>query len=158
MSRKRISRKAFVRTGALCGLGAGAALSSACGSLEAQHTAEELEIEGRRSREERAVKLGDVIARESELEVNSSLRFDDAETGGPAVLVRREDGGFVAYHALCTHERCPVFYRPENRRIVCPCHGAEFDPARDGVPDTGPAQAPLPNVTVEVRDGNVVRV
>lgn len=82
-----------------------------------------------------------VIARESEVAFNSAVRFIDAETEQPAVLIRLVGGEFVAYSALCSHEGCPVSYQPEPQRIACPCHGAVFDPARGGAAEVGPPRS-----------------
>ena len=105
-----------------------------------------------------AVGHGETIAKESGVATNSAVRFIDAETEQPAVLIRLPDGRFVAYAALCTHERCPVFYQPDSHKILCPCHGAVFDPTEGGAAVVGPAQSPLEEMKVEVRDGEVLRL
>ncbi|MEP7378618.1 MAG: Rieske 2Fe-2S domain-containing protein [Chloroflexota bacterium] len=46
-----------------------------------------------------------------------------------AIVIKMDDGSFVAYDALCTHEGCRVGYDTVAAVIYCPCHGAEFDPA-----------------------------
>jgi thiosulfate dehydrogenase [quinone] large subunit len=43
-----------------------------------------------------------------------------------------------------------VGYDPNNRILVCPCHGAEFDPARGAVPIAGPAPTALQAIRVEI--------
>ncbi len=88
---------------------------------------------------------------------NTAFPFTDADTGQQSVLVHLENGEFAAYSAVCTHQACTVAYRPENGKLACPCHGSVFDPARDAAVETGPARAPLPEIPVEVRGGEVVR-
>lgn len=163
MGEAHIPRKEFIRLTAAAGLVASAAsLMAACGGgevPEAGKTADGVTIDGVRiaTKIEPAVGPGEMIARESEVAPDSAVRFIDAETEQPAMLIRLQDGRFVAYGALCTHEKCPVFYQPGDRRIACPCHGAVFNPAKGGVAEIGPAQVPLPQMKVEVRDGRVVR-
>ena len=96
---------------------------------------------------------GQAIARASEVQPGSAVKFEDA--GNPAVLIHLQSGDFVAYSAVCTHQACEVAYR--NGQLACPCHGSVFDPASDGAVVTPPAQQPLPKIPVEVRGGEVFR-
>ena len=51
-------------------------------------------------------------------------------------VLRDESDGFLAFGSICPHEGCNVStYR--SGRIVCPCHGSQFD--KRGVPESGPA-------------------
>jgi thiosulfate dehydrogenase [quinone] large subunit len=78
--------------------------------------------------------------------------------GDPAIVIKMDDGSFVAYDALCTHEGCRVGYDSISAVIVCPCHGAEFDAADHGAVLAGPtniALAELPLV-VDPSAGTVV--
>jgi len=72
--------------------------------------------------------------------------------------VRLSDGSVVAYSRICTHAGCEVGYDTRSHLLVCPCHGAEFDPAHDAQPVAGPASAPLQaiRVVVDRANGNVV--
>ncbi len=96
---------------------------------------------------------GQAIARASEVQPGSAVKFEDA--GNPAVLVHLQSGDFVAYSAVCTHQACEVAYR--NGQLACPCHGSVFDPANNGAVVAPPAQQPLPEIPVEVRSGGVFR-
>jgi cytochrome b6-f complex iron-sulfur subunit len=96
---------------------------------------------------------GQAIARTSEVAPGSAVEFKDS--GQPAVLVHLQSGDFVAYSAVCTHQRCKVAYR--NNQLACPCHGSVFNPASGAEVVNGPAQRPLPEVPVEVRGGEVFR-
>ena len=46
-------------------------------------------------------------------------------------------------------------YRPENGKLACPCHGSVFDPARGAAVKTGPAQTPLPEMDIEIKEGEI---
>jgi cytochrome b6-f complex iron-sulfur subunit len=73
--------------------------------------------------------------------------------GKPVVVAQPEAGKVVAFSAVCTHQGCTV--RPNNKMLVCPCHGSQFD-AFTGAVVNGPAASPLPSVAVKVDGGNVV--
>ena len=78
------------------------------------------------------------IAQVSSVQNNSSVSFTIASNGDPGILVRLNDGKFVAYDATCTHAGCPVDYDSGSQMLVCPCHGAAFDPAKAAAVVQGP--------------------
>lgn len=82
--------------------------------------------------------------------VNSAAQYTDPGSGDPALLIRMPDGHFVAYDAVCTHAGCTVQYDPSQREIVCPCHGAVYDPAHGAQVLAGPAPQPLATLHVSV--------
>lgn len=90
------------------------------------------------------------IATVSQVSANSSANFTLASNGDPGVLVRLSSGSFVAYDASCTHAGCPVQYDPSTKLLLCPCHGAAFDPAQSAAVVQGPADTPLASVPIHV--------
>ena len=60
----------------------------------------------------------------------------------PAMLTHFADGTLVALTAVCTHLGCTLHYSPPAPRIVCPCHGGQYDP-HTGQNLAGPPPAPL---------------
>lgn len=86
---------------------------------------------------------GTTIAQASAVQKNSAVTFTLAQTGDPGVLIHLNSGQFVAYDATCTHAGCQVDYDPDSQHLVCPCHGAEFDPAQRGAVIHPPADTPL---------------
>ncbi len=84
------------------------------------------------------------------LAVNSAARFTDPGSGDPAVLIHLPSGQFVAYDAVCTHEGCTVGYSSSRQMLVCPCHGAVFDPAHGARGVSGPSRTPLTTLQVQV--------
>lgn len=134
--RKLPTRGDFIRLGAVLGVSVGgSSVSVACSDTASE---------------------GRVIARVSEVPLGSAIEFRDDYSGERALLVHLEDGLFVAYSVVCTHQGCVVLYR--DGELVCPCHGSVFDPARGGAAVRGPAREPLQEVEVETEDGKVVRV
>jgi thiosulfate dehydrogenase (quinone) large subunit len=85
-----------------------------------------------------------------------SLTYQDPISGDPAVVVSLGGQSVVAYDAVCTHAGCTVQYDPTQRLLICPCHGAAFDPAHSAQVVTGPAPTPLPGLRVTVTaDGTI---
>lgn len=68
-----------------------------------------------------------------------------------------EGGDFAAYSAVCTHQGRTVAYSGSGGTLDCPCHGSVFDPATGGEVLQGSDERPLPEILVEVRDGEVRR-
>ncbi|HLX41694.1 MAG TPA: TQO small subunit DoxD [Ktedonobacteraceae bacterium] len=91
-----------------------------------------------------------VIAQVNSVPNNSAVNFTLASNGDPGVLVRLNNGQFVAFDATCTHAGCPVSYDPGSQTLQCPCHGAVFDPAKGAAVVQGPAPTPLAGVTIQV--------
>jgi thiosulfate dehydrogenase [quinone] large subunit len=90
------------------------------------------------------------IAKISAVPVNSSTTFTLPSNGDPGILVHLDNNQFVAFDATCTHAGCPVDYDPASKNLVCPCHGAAFDPTKAAAVITGPAQTPLTAVPIKV--------
>ncbi len=151
-----ISRKKFIRLGAAIGLSSAAVpLVSACGgsgsSAESGGPPKASDvIEGGPK-----IGKGQTIAKESEVKPGSAFPFTNADTGQQSVLVHLEDGEFVAYSAVCTHQACTVAYK--DSQLACPCHGSVFDPASGAAVLNGPANRPLPEVAIRVEGGEVIR-
>jgi Rieske Fe-S protein len=102
------------------------------------------------------VAQGEAIAKVASLDPGSAVAFIDAGTGKPGVLVHLKYGEFVAYSAECTHQGYTVSYRAKGY-LTCPCHGSVFDPVSSGEVVSGPADEPLPQLPIEVRDGRIFR-
>ena len=99
---------------------------------------------------------GTKIGSLADLKAQGSLTFNDPASGDPAMAVQLNGGNVVAFDALCTHAGCEVEYDTGQKLFVCPCHGAEFDPAKGAQVVAGPAPTPLASIRVTVAaDGNV---
>lgn len=90
---------------------------------------------------------GTAIGSAAAVPIGGAASFDDPRTGNPAYVVQPRSGEYRAFSAVCTHQGCTVGYSGGGR-FVCPCHGAEFD-ASSGTVLQGPAQRPLPRITVQ---------
>jgi serine/threonine protein kinase len=98
---------------------------------------------------------GTVIGRTSQ-PTNTATSFSNPSDGHGSLLIHLPNGNFVAYEKACTHAGVPVYYDGGSHQLVCPAHGARFDPANGGQVLQGPANSPLPRVTIHVNaDGTI---
>lgn len=88
------------------------------------------------------------IIKLASLPVGNTHEFATAD-GQPAIVFRTKNGVF-AYTEICTHQGCTVSYSPPDKALVCPCHGAVYDPFNGAAVIAGPAPAPLPPVKVAI--------
>jgi len=95
------------------------------------------------------------IIKASKFPVGSSQKFV-AANGVPAFLFRTKSGVF-AYSAICTHQGCTVDYLKAGKKLVCPCHGASFDPFDSANPVSGPANRPLDKISVSIKNDWIVQ-
>ena len=74
--------------------------------------------------------------------------------GGQDLFVARWDGGWYALEDRCSHAGCAFSEDAEvdGPRIVCNCHGSEFD-LRTGEPLRGPATRPVRTFPTRVAEG-----
>lgn len=93
---------------------------------------------------------GQVVAKVSQLGTGRAIAFNDPISGDPGVLVKLADGKIVAFDAVCTHAGCTVEWDPSYDLLVCPCHGAAFDPAHDAQVVAGPTNTPLSPIPIHV--------
>jgi Rieske Fe-S protein len=75
----------------------------------------------------------------------------------PCILVRPDEGSYVAYSQKCTHLSCAVFYSRDKNRLECPCHEGYFS-IRNGAVLQGPPPRPLPRVVLERRGDRLIAV
>jgi len=90
------------------------------------------------------------------LAVNSRQPFSNPADGKRSLLIHLPNGNFVAYKRACTHVGVSVDYDPGTHTLICPAHGAIFDPMKNGAVLQGPATFPLPMVEIQVKsDGTI---
>jgi thiosulfate dehydrogenase [quinone] large subunit len=91
---------------------------------------------------------GQLLANASNIPLGQSLTFNDPAVG-PVLLIHLDNGQFVAYSSICTHAGCQVQFDPSSNDIVCPCHGAVYDPANNAQVLAGPAPYPLQKIPIQ---------
>ena len=97
-----------------------------------------------------AATASNTIGQVSQISPNSAVTFTIPSNQDPGVLVRTQGGNFVAFDATCTHAGCPVQYDPSSQLLLCPCHGAAFDPTHNAAVVQGPTNVPLASVPITV--------
>ncbi|HEX2098270.1 MAG TPA: Rieske (2Fe-2S) protein [Rubrobacteraceae bacterium] len=173
MTEESLSRKGFIKLGAALGVSTcGTSILAGCGGGGSEAPGKEAVeggltggVEGAAQSIGGGTKEGgttvaeigeeEAIARVEDVPPGTAVEFTDAELEQPALLVHLENGGFVAYSAVCTHRQCIVNYR--DGKLACPCHGSVYNPAAGAAVEAGPANRPLPEIPVEVQNGQVVR-
>jgi Rieske Fe-S protein len=99
---------------------------------------------------------GKLLANAANIPPNQSLTLNDP-TYGPIILLNLANGQFVAYSAICTHGGCQVQFNQAGRDIVCPCHGAVYNPYNNAQVVAGPAPYPLQKIPTryDASTGNI---
>lgn len=89
------------------------------------------------------------------LQPGSFLYFSYPKRDDAAVLVRSQEGEFVAFSRKCAHLACSIDFEASRKCLVCPCHRGAYD-ARTGYVMYGPPGRPLDQIVLQVRAGGEV--
>ena len=98
---------------------------------------------------------GKQIIKVADLPVGKTYNFVHSAQGVPAILFRTKAGVF-AYSAICTHLGCSVAYKSATKKLICPCHAAQYDPFANAKVVAGPAERALDKVNVKISGAWVV--
>ncbi len=93
---------------------------------------------------------GTPIGNLTHLRTDQPIGFTDPTTGDPGVVLLLSSGKVVAFDRTCTHAGCPVGYDPSSGMLICPCHGATFDPAHGARAVAGPTDQPLAALPIQI--------
>ncbi len=93
---------------------------------------------------------GTPIGSLTHLRPDRPIGFTDPTTGDPSAVLLLPNGKVVAYDLTCTHAGCTVEYDPSSGLLICPCHGATFDPTHGARAIAGPTDQPLAALSVHV--------
>ncbi len=93
---------------------------------------------------------GTPIGSLTHLRPDHPIGFIDPTTGDPSAVLLLPNGKVVAYDLTCTHAGCTVEYDPSSGLLICPCHGATFDPTHGARAIAGPTDQPLAGLSVHV--------
>jgi nitrite reductase/ring-hydroxylating ferredoxin subunit len=88
--------------------------------------------------------------------INSAKTFTNPADGQGSLLIHLANGNFVAGERACTHAGVPVDFDSGSQQLVCPAHGAVFDPLSGFAHLSGPGNGPLATVIIHVNaDGTI---
>jgi serine/threonine protein kinase/Rieske Fe-S protein len=98
---------------------------------------------------------GTVIGSTSQA-TNSAKSFTNPADSIGSLLIHLSNGNFVACERTCTHAGVSVNYDSGSGQLVCPAHGAVFDPTNGFSHVSGPGGGALAAVTIHVNgDGTI---
>ena len=97
-----------------------------------------------------------VITTINDLAVGQSLEFTSS-AGISAILFRSSEDKVYALSRICTHEGCSVDFDMNQNRLICPCHGANYE-ASDGSVISGPTTKSLAKIKVEIQGQDIVEL
>jgi Rieske Fe-S protein len=72
----------------------------------------------------------------------------------PVIVIRKQNGDYLAFGAVCTHLDCIVQYRKDYGQIYCACHNGRYD--LNGRVASGPPPAPLTKYGVTIKNDEVI--
>lgn len=72
------------------------------------------------------------------------------------VWIVREQEGFYALLAICTHLGCTPRWLPSENKFKCPCHGSGYH--KDGVNFEGPTPRPLERLKITLADDGQILI
>ncbi|GBD86522.1 cytochrome b6-f complex iron-sulfur subunit [bacterium BMS3Abin03] len=72
----------------------------------------------------------------------------------PVILVKTDQGKFVALSATCTHLDCIVQYKKDTKQIWCACHNGIYD--LNGRNVSGPPPRPLKSFAVKIVKDEII--
>jgi Rieske Fe-S protein len=93
-----------------------------------------------------------VAARKNELAPGAFKIFPFG--GQPGLLIRKADGSYQAFTAVCTHLGCTVQFKPADTSIWCACHNGRYDLTGRNV--SGPPPRPLEQFVVHESGDEIV--
>ena len=87
---------------------------------------------------------------------NTAKSFNNPADGNGSLLIHLANGKFVACEKACTHQGVAIYYDAGQQKLVCPAHGAVFDPFNGFSVVSGPAPSAQPGVSIRVNaDGTI---
>lgn len=75
---------------------------------------------------------------------------------GRNIFIVRNEKGFLALSARCTHLGCMVVWNRDHRIFLCPCHGGKYD--AEGRNIEGPPPRPLDQLALKLDDNGFLVV
>jgi len=142
-----LGRRTLLGCAALCG--AAGPILSACSSSDGTSAGADPEPESPST--SASTQPGVALVAAGEVPVGGGVALTELQV----VVTQPQKDQFKAWSGVCTHQGGAVS-SVQDGEMVCALHGSRFD-AATGEVLKGPATTPLPEIEVEVLDGQVVR-
>ena len=97
------------------------------------------------------IKVKTITIPKSEVPAGTGRNLLVGET--PAIVIHREETGFIVLSRVCTHLGCLVNFNKAKQLLICPCHGGTYD--LDGNVIAGPPPLPLPKFPFKIVGNNI---
>jgi thiosulfate dehydrogenase [quinone] large subunit len=98
---------------------------------------------------------GTLLGSATQVKIGKPAIFTVPTSGDPGIIFEVAAGDYAAYDTVCPHMGCTVGYSASADRLVCPCHGSQFQ-VKTGDVISGPAPHGLTKLNVvEESDGNL---
>lgn len=97
------------------------------------------------------IKIKTITIPKSEIPKGATRNLLVGET--PAIVIHREESGFIVLSRVCTHLGCLVNFNKARQLLICPCHGGTYD--LDGNVIAGPPPLPLPKFPFKIVGNNI---
>ena len=90
------------------------------------------------------------VAQAGAFQFQVPVAVGNASPGDPGIVVSLGSSKYAAFDAVCTHAGCTVGWDPGAGMLICPCHGATFDPRNNGQAVAGPTNVPLTELPIAI--------
>jgi len=85
----------------------------------------------------------------------SFLYFNYPNRDDQGVLLRNQEGEYIAFSRTCAHRGCSIEFDSTRKCLACPCHRGTYD-SRTGYVVFGPPPRPLDQIILQMRAGGEV--
>jgi cytochrome b6-f complex iron-sulfur subunit len=92
-----------------------------------------------------------MVIPKSEIPAGATKNLLVGET--PAIIIHREEAGFIVLSRVCTHLGCLVNFNKARQLLICPCHGGTYN--LDGNVIAGPPPLPLAKFPFKIVGNNI---
>ncbi|AFZ25756.1 Rieske Fe-S protein [Cylindrospermum stagnale PCC 7417] len=101
-----------------------------------------------------ASKTWQKVGTTADLDKTGQLLVTKSPVGPVLVIGTSKAKNLIAVNPTCTHKGCTLAWKAKDKKLVCPCHQAEF--GTDGEVKKGPAQNPLKTYVAKIEGKSVL--
>lgn len=102
---------------------------------------------------QKVIKDWQKVASKAALDANKQLLQEVSSVGQVLLVQTSGTDNPIAVDPTCTHAGCPVEWKGDTQKFVCPCHQSEFN--TDGQATRAPARKPLTVYAVKIEGDDI---